>query len=111
VPAGCQWPKCRKRVGFDDPAGNTCRGVAGAWRGASAPGAVFGKKGDDQLRSPVLSGEAAEAARPAWRTEVIGAVNIRSAPWPSTGQVASRPASLMERATSNSSPQERQQNA
>jgi hypothetical protein len=38
-------------------------------------------------------------------------VKTRSAPRPSIGQVASRLASLIERETSNSSPQERQQNA
>ena len=107
VPAGCQWPKCLKRVGLDDPAGRTWRGVGG--RAASPPGGVFGKKGEDQLRVALPAGGA--AAPSAWRTEVIGAVKIRSAPRPSIGQVASRPASLIERETSNSSPQERQQNA
>jgi hypothetical protein len=107
VPDGCQCPKCRNRVGFDEPAGNTCRGRGG--RGASAPGAVFGKKGEDQLRVALAVGGA--AALSPWLTEVIGAVKMRSAPRPSTGHVASRPASLIERDTSNSSPQERQQNA
>jgi hypothetical protein len=110
VPAGCQWPKCRKRVGFEDPAGSTWRGTGAGGR-VSLAGAVLGKNGDDQLRAELPAGDAAGAARSPWRTEVIGAVKTRSAPSPSTGHVASRPASLMERDTSNSSPQERQQNA
>ena len=75
------------------------------------PGTVLGKNGDDQLRSTPRPREAAGVAGSLWRTDVIGAVKTRFAPWPSTGHVASRPASLMERDTSNSSPQERQQNA
>jgi hypothetical protein len=80
-------------------------------RGAWAPGTVLGKNGDDQLRPTPPPGEAAGAARSPRRTEVIGAVKTRSAPWPSTGHVASPPPSLIERDTSNSSPQERHQNA
>lgn len=109
VPAGCQWPKCRKRVGFDEPGGRTWRGTGGDGRVPEA-GAVFGKNGDDQLRSPPPPAGAAGAAPSPWRTHVIGAVKMRSAPWPSTGHVASRPASLMARDTSNSRPQARQQN-
>ena len=112
VPAGCQWPKWRNRVGFDEPAGRT-------WRGAAAEGTTpaprvvsFGKKGDDQLRVTLsLLGAAAGGPAPPCRNIVIGAVKRRSAGPPSAGQVASRPASLMARDTSNSRPQIRQQNA
>jgi hypothetical protein len=111
VPAGCQCPKCRNRVGFDDPAGRTWRGAA--VERAPAPVEVsFGKKGDDQLRvAPPVLGGGAGAEPPPWRIDVIGTVKSRSASPPSTGHAASRPASLMARDTSNSSPHERQQNA
>jgi hypothetical protein len=113
VPAGCQCPKCRNRVGFDEPGGSTWRGgVVG--RGLSSLGTLFGKKGDDQLRlrvAPSAAGALADAAGSPWRTDVIGAVKTRSDPPPSTGHAASRPASPIERDTSNSSPHERQQNA
>jgi hypothetical protein len=111
VPAGCQCPKCRNRVGFDEPGGSTWRGGVGG-RDLSPLETLFGKKGDDQLRvaaSP--AGDLADAAGSPWRTDVIGAVKTRSDPPPSTGHAASRPASLIERDTSNSSPHERQQNA
>ncbi len=107
MPAGCQCPKCRKRVGFDEPGGSTWRDVV-AGRPASGLGAVFGKKGDDQLRA---AGAATGSARPPspWGTAVIGAVKTRSAGALSTGHVAGRPASLMGRETSNSSPHPRQE--
>jgi hypothetical protein len=110
VPAGCQWPKWRNRVGFDEPAGRTWRGVA-AERAPAPVGASLGKKGDDQLRvaPPVLG--AAVGGPASWRIVVIGAVKMRSVGPPSAGHAASRPASLIARDTSNSIPQTRQQNA
>jgi hypothetical protein len=111
VPAGCQWPKCRNRVGFDEPGGSTCRGFAGG-RVASGLDAVFGKKGDDQLRVALATGPPTEtAALSPWRTAVIGAVNTRAASTPSTGQRAARPASLIGRETSNSRPHPPHRNA
>jgi hypothetical protein len=95
-------------VGFDDPAGRTWRGGA-AGRAASPLGALFGKNGDDHVR--VAPPPGGSAAPPPWRIEVIGAVKSRSAASPSTGHTAARPASLIERDTSNASPHERQQNA
>jgi hypothetical protein len=110
VPAGCQWPKWRNRVGFDEPAGRTWRVVA-AERAPAPVGGSLGKKGDDQLRvAPPVLGAAAGGPSP-WRIVVIGAVKRRSAGPPSTGHAASRPASLMARDTSNSIPQIRQRNA
>ncbi len=49
--------------------------------------------------------------RPPGGTDVIGAVKTRSDAPPSDGHLASRPASLMERDTSNSSPHVRQRKA
>jgi len=110
VPAGCQWPKWRNRVGFGEPAGRKWRGVA-AEGGPATAGVSFGKNSDDHSRgAPPVLGAATGGPSP-WRIIVIGAVKRRSAGPPSAGQAASRPASLMLRDTSNSIPQTRQRNA
>jgi hypothetical protein len=103
VPAGCQCPKCRNRVGFDEPGGSTWRGLAA---GVGAP--PFGKKGDDHVRAARSPDGPAGAVPSPKRIAVIGAVKTRSASIRSTGHAAARPASLIARDTSNSRAQARQ---
>jgi hypothetical protein len=99
------------RVGFDDPFGRTWRGFAAASCAIALVLASFGKNGSDQVRfgaSP--AGGAAAAVAPPSRIEIMGAVKSRSAPFPSTGHAAARPASAMARETSNSRPHARHRN-
>ena len=68
MPAGCQWPKCRNRVGFDDPAGRTWRGTP-VVRGASPTGATFGKKGERPVRRAAPPPGGAPAGPSPWRID------------------------------------------